>query len=1142
MNGEIRILMLEDTPSDAKLVELALRRAEITFVAECVDTREGFVQALENFKPDIILADYKLPSFDGLAAVKIVRQAHPDIPVIMVSGALGDEGAVELLHAGAKDYVLKDHLARLAPAVLRTLSAEQGIHARKAAEKELHLSESRYRRLFEAARDGILLLNFETAQIEDVNPFLVELLGYTHEEFLGKKLWEVGLFQNAGLSKDRFLELQQHGQLRYENIPLETKVGERIEVEFVSNVYLAGEKKVIQCNIRDITERLRAEQALLDSEARYKRITEGLTDYQYTVRIENGRVVETTQSPSCVKMTGYKAEEFAANPHLWIQMVVPEDRELVVERVKQVLAGKDVPPIEHRIVRKDGESRWVSDTIILFKDASGKLLSYDGVIRDITERVLAEQAIHENEEKYRAIFENVRDIIFLLDNGGNFLSINQIANRIMGYTTSELIGRPFISLVHPDDLPRAMDVFQKILAGEILKSFEMRVLKKSGNYFDAELNLVSLTYANSLQVLGVARDISERKLGEATNMRLAAIVSSSNDAIISTTLDGVITSWNKSAEEMMGYTTKEIIGTPITKIIPPEIQAEIYALMKKVEEGNNIARHETERICKNGERIQVAISLSPMKDGSGKVTGISTISRDITERKRNQLALQESEATLRTITASAQDAIIMMDDDEKISFWNAAAEKIFGYSNEEALGQNLHRLLAPQRFLDDFHNGYGHFKQTGAGPVIGKTLELAAIGKNGVEFPVETSISGVLLKNKWHGIGVVRDITERKHAEGVLQKINRALRTISSCNEILIHASDESQLLNEMCRIIVEQAGYLLAWVGFAEHDEQKTVRLVAHVGYEEDYLERAKITWADNEHGRGPTGTAIRTQKPSVVQDAQTDPAYMPWHDNSVKLGYRSILALPLASLGQILGALTIYSPESNGFSEQEIRLLGELADDLAFGIITLRIRKLQELGAKRLMHSMEGSIAAMAATVEMRDPYTAGHQRRVAGLSKAIAQEMRLPDEDIQGIYLAAVIHDLGKIQVPAEILTKPVKLSTIEFQIIQTHPQAGYDILKEIDFPWPIAQMVYQHHEWLDGSGYPNGLKDAEILLGAKIIAVADTVEAMSSHRPYRPGLGIEAALEEITRMRGVRYDVNVVDTCVKLFRERGYSLPA
>lgn len=193
------------------------------------------------------------------------------------------------------------------------------------------------------------------------------------------------------------------------------------------------------------------------------------------------------------------------------------------------------------------------------------------------------------------------------------------------------------------------------------------------------------------------------------------------------------------------------------------------------------------------------------------------------------------------------------------------------------------------------------------------------------------------------------------------------------------------------------------------------------------------------------------------------------------------------------------------------------------------------------KLRTSLFDFISAMAATVEVRDPYTAGHQRRVADLATSIATEMALPRERVDGLHLAGVVHDFGKIQVPAEILSKPGRLSELEFAIIKQHPQTGHDILKGIDFPWPIAQTVLQHHERLDGSGYPQGLKGEAILLEARILAVADVVEAMMSHRPYRAGLGLEAALEEIGRNRGVRYDPDVVDACLRLFRERGYQLP-
>jgi HD-GYP domain-containing protein (c-di-GMP phosphodiesterase class II) len=192
------------------------------------------------------------------------------------------------------------------------------------------------------------------------------------------------------------------------------------------------------------------------------------------------------------------------------------------------------------------------------------------------------------------------------------------------------------------------------------------------------------------------------------------------------------------------------------------------------------------------------------------------------------------------------------------------------------------------------------------------------------------------------------------------------------------------------------------------------------------------------------------------------------------------------------------------------------------------------------QLKDNLKDTVNAIATIVEMRDPYTAGHQQRVAALAKAIAIEMKLSADDIEAIEIGGIVHDVGKIKIPAEILSKPGTINDIEYSLIKAHPQAGYDILKVIDFPWPIAQMVLQHHERLNGSGYPAGLKDGEILLGARILSVADVVEAMSSHRPYRASLGIDAALVEISAHRGTLFDPQVVDACLTLFHQQDYQL--
>ena len=231
----------------------------------------------------------------------------------------------------------------------------------------------------------------------------------------------------------------------------------------------------------------------------------------------------------------------------------------------------------------------------------------------------------------------------------------------------------------------------------------------------------------------------------------------------------------------------------------------------------------------------------------------------------------------------------------------------------------------------------------------------------------------------------------------------------------------------------------------------------------------------------------------------------------------------------------------DKNKTKDQQINELGEMCQRITEleEVETERKRAEGELeqGFEKPRTTLEGMVNALASTAERRDPYTAGHQQRVTQLACAIAQEMGLPQEQIEGLHVAGALHDIGKIYVPAEILNKPGRLTEMEMSLIKTHPQAGYDILKRIEFPWPVPQIMLQHQERIDGSGYPQGLSGEEILLEARILAVADVVEAMSSHRPYRSALGIDKALEEILQNRGVLYDSEVVDSCLKVFTEKG-----
>lgn len=385
-----------------------------------------------------------------------------------------------------------------------------------------------------------------------------------------------------------------------------------------------------------------------------------------------------------------------------------------------------------------------------------------------------------------------------------------------------------------------------------------------------------------------------------------------------------------------------------------------------------------------------------------------------------------------------------------------------------------------------------------------------------------------------------------KKIEKNLKTKERALKTLAKSNKALVTASSEQDLLEKICRIIVETGGYQLAWVGYAENDEKKTIQPLAQAGYDNDYLKKVNITWAETKLDQGPAGKAIRSGKPSIMKNIVSDPRRASWRKQALKRGYSSSIALPLKNKGKTFGALNICAKEPDAFDSEEINLLKELAEDLTYGIVSMRDRVLQKTSEKELKKTLKklrgalgGTIQVIELMVEERDPYTAGHQRRVTDLARSISNEMGLSSNQIEAIRMAGLIHDIGKISIPSEILSKPTQLTETEFELIKKHPQVGYEILKNIDFPWPVAEIVLQHHERLDGSGYPDGLKNSQILMEARVLGVADVVEAMSSHRPYRAGLGKKKALEEIKKNKGTLYEPEAVDACVRLIAEKGYE---
>jgi putative nucleotidyltransferase with HDIG domain len=361
---------------------------------------------------------------------------------------------------------------------------------------------------------------------------------------------------------------------------------------------------------------------------------------------------------------------------------------------------------------------------------------------------------------------------------------------------------------------------------------------------------------------------------------------------------------------------------------------------------------------------------------------------------------------------------------------------------------------------------------------------------------------------------------------------------MSEGNRTLVHAQSEASLLENICRVITQEGDYPAAWVSLPS-EEGNALRCFADDGE----LKEAVRAWgwhevalADGEH---PVTAAYCSNDNLIISRGDTSAKTYQLEQAMAEIGIGAVFLLPMRYQDQVFGIIGIFSRTPLKLNRQEFSLLDELASDIGYGVQSHRTKLAHLEGVQRLNSAMMHTIEAVSIALEKRDPYTAGHQKRVAALSIAIAQEMGFSEDRIEGIRLGSMVHDIGKISVPAEILNRPGRLSPDEFGIIKAHPEAGYDILKGVDFPWPIAQMIIQHHERMDGTGYPYGLKGEEIAEEARILAVADVVEAITSHRPYRPSLGTKTALEEIEHGRGSAYDPAVVDACIRLFREKGFE---
>lgn len=746
---------------------------------------------------------------------------------------------------------------------------------------------------------------------------------------------------------------------------------------------------------------------------------------------------------------------------------------------------------------------------------------------------IIKEALHE----WIAALDSVEDAIFIHDKEFRILRCNKAYQQYAKLPFNEIIGKLYFEI-----FPKSYGPLHSC-SDAINKSFEVaeEELEVGDTIFRSRGSSITDKKGEYLYSIHTLEDITQNKKLytelETSESRYKRLFESAKDGIlIIEAKTELILDANPFIMNILKYEIDELVGKKLWEIgLFADKQDSIIAF-KELKKERYIRYENMPLQDKDGKKINVEFISNVYKVGNDDI--IQCNIRDISERLLSERMLKESELKFKMIFEGASDGILIADAvTRKFADSNERIRKMLGdYTKEEVLSLGIEDIHPAK----DIPYVLTQFEKQAKGE-IELAADIPVKRKDGTLFFADINSFLLTIENKKYLVGFFRDITKRKENEAALKRSNRALRTLSATNMLLIHTKSEKKLLQEVTDIIVkaENGGYSFAVVCYKEDYKEKGIIPMAWSGGDKSYFWEEHTNWDEAKQSQLPICIAIDTSTAQICRDIKKECNQKPWRDAALSLGYASNIALPLSNENETFGAISIYSTEVKFFDEEEVKLLEELASDLSYGIINLRRRIEHKKQTLLFKESLEQSIQAIAATIESRDPYTAGHQRRVGELATAIAQEMGLPENQIQGIHFAAIIHDLGKIHIPSEILSKPGKLNDLEYRLIQIHPQSGYEILKNIKFPWPIADIVLQHHERLDGSGYPQGLNGNEILIESKIMSVADVVEAISSHRPYRPSLGIEYALNEITRGRGVLYDELAVDACLKLFREKEFK---
>jgi len=989
------------------------------------------------------------------------------------------------------------------------LGESRNITKRKQTEQSLKESEEKYRLLADNLTDVIFTIdmNFNYTY---ASPSVYNLVGYTADELTKMTVqdlvdsetlqWFAEMFaEEMDIEKKPDRDLKRSRVLEYQHV---RKDGSKVWVENKLTFLRNHNKTAVGLVgvVRDITERKQAEKRLLFEGQRFRALADHSLDI---IILMNTQGVVTYINPSVEKILGYKVDERIGRSGL--ENVHPDDVESALERFKILSTDTNSPVLqtEMRLRHKNGSWR-------IFETVGSNLVENNVVEtiiirqRDITARKEAEEKLRREEQLFRSVAEQSTDIIVIADPEGKITYQNPAIEKALGFKVGERYGHSGFDLVHPDDFKKVMHAY-KTLFSDVkapVQKGEVRFRHKNGSWRTFEIEGSNLVHDNVIEAAIInMHDITIRKKTEETlrqsEEKYRTILENMQEGYFEIDLAGNFTFVNDSTCRDLGYSKEELIGMNNRQYTDEENARKLFQVLNKVyKTGEPLKDFHWEVIKKDGKKRYTEGSISLKRDSSGKPIGFTGVAHDITERKLAEQAIRQSEEKYRLLADHMKDQVWIMDLSLKVSYVSPSVEKLLGFTFAELQVLPLEKLLTQESFsnaMDFFSREMPVALASSSDYVLNRSLELEFCCKDGKTVWGETMFSFIRDENgnPVSILGEGRNITERKQMEDALKKSEENFRRSLDDSPLGVRISTIEGKTIYANKTILDIYGY-------------DSIEELQNTPLQKRYTPESFAEYQIRKQKRLNGETGPSEYEISIVRK-----------DGEIRNLY---------------------------VFRKEIFWSGQKQSQVIYQDITLRRKAEEKLNEtlESLRQSIKVTIQVLGTASEAKDPYMAGHQRRVADLARAIAKEMKLPQDKIEAIRMASAIHDIGKISVPAEILCKPAILTDLEFSLVKNHPVYSYEIIKEVESPWPLADIVHQHHERIDGSGYPKGLKNGDILIESRILAVADVVEAMMSYRPYRPALGLDIALAEIENNAGILYDHDVVKACLMLFREKRYHI--